>query len=173
MESLEDIEKALSKLVPSAISEKGQQSLEDLIDTLAAEAGEEPEVIEMPQPVTAASQGRVWSWAGGIGAAAAAVVVSLSLPMGAPQSQGLASHANPNVVPAGHNAEKGGVLLLDEVERVEAAEPEDWISITDGETHRPWRYRVVNEQKVQDVETGYKILVSSPAEKVVFRPIDL
>ena len=173
MESLEDIEKALSKLVPSAISEKGQQSLEDLIDSLAVEAGEEPNVVEMPEPepVTAAPKRRVWSWAGGIGAAAAAVVISLTVPMGTPEAQSLASHTNPNVVPAAHNPEKGGLLLLDEVERVEAAEPEDWISEADGEAHRAWRYRVVNEQRVQDVETGYEVTVSCPGEKVVLRPV--
>jgi hypothetical protein len=93
--------------------------------------------------------------------------------MGTPEAQSLASHKNPNVVPAAHNPEKGGLLLLDEVERVEAAEPEDWIAETGGEAHRAWRYRVVNEQQVQDEMTGYQIKVSSPAEKVVFRPIDL
>jgi hypothetical protein len=49
MESPEDIEKALARLVPSAISERGQRSLDDLIDSLAAAGGEEM-VGEMPPP---------------------------------------------------------------------------------------------------------------------------
>jgi hypothetical protein len=169
MESLEDIEKALSKLVPSAISDKGQQDLENLIDSLAAEET----VVEMPQPVTAAPQRRAWSWAGGIGAAAAAVVISMSLPLANPEAnrQAVAINGSPQVVPVNSIAPDEGVVLLDQVERVEAAEPEDWVSEADGVTHRAWRFHVVNEERVQDVKTGYEVTVSRPREKVVLMPV--
>lgn len=171
MESLEDIEKALAKLVPSAISEKGQQDLEDLIDGLAAEAGEEPGIVEMPQPVTSAPNRRVWSWTGGIAAAAAAVVVALTLPQGSPDRD-LQAVSFRGVTPVSNNpAPEDGVLLLGQVERVEAAEPEDWVSEADGVTHRAWRLSVVNEERVQDVKTGYEVTVSRPREKVVLMPV--
>lgn len=173
MESLEDIEKALSRLVPSAISGKGQQSLEDLIDGLAAEAGEEPEVVEMPAPVTAAPKRRVWTWTGGIAAAAAAVVAAMVLPQGNPGGNPgtVAYQGKPQLTPVSHPAPEDGVLLLGQVERVEAAEPEDWVSEADGVTHRAWRFRVVNEERVQDVKTGYEVTVSHPREKVVLMPV--
>ncbi len=47
MESPEDIEKALAALVPSALSARGQHSLDELIDSLAA--GEAP-LAELPEP---------------------------------------------------------------------------------------------------------------------------
>ena len=73
MESPEDIEKALARLVPSAISDQGQRSLEDLIDSLAAG---ETAVVEMPSP-----RRKPWGWmAGGAGAAAAAVTLALLVP---------------------------------------------------------------------------------------------
>jgi hypothetical protein len=173
MESLEDIEKALSRLVPSAISEKGQQSLEDLIDGLAAEAGEEPEVVALPETVTAAPKRRMWNWTGGIAAAAAAVVAALVLPHGNPGGapRTVAYHGNPQVSPVSNPAPEDGVVLLGQTERVEAAEPEDWVSEADGVTHRAWRFRVVNEERVQDVQTGYEVTVSHPREKVVLMPV--
>ena len=77
MESPEDIEKALARLVPSAISDQGQRSLEDLIDSLAAG---ETAVVEMPSP-----RRKPWGWmAGGAGAAAAAVTLALLVPAGEP-----------------------------------------------------------------------------------------
>lgn len=175
MESLEDIEKALLRLVPSAISEKGQQSLDDLIDGLAAEAGEEPGIMEMPapEPAVAVPKRRVWSWTGGIAAAAAAIVAAMVLPQGNPGvgSQAVAYHGNPQVTPAGNSSHEDGILLLGQTERVEAAEPEEWVSEANGVPHRAWRCRVVNEERVQDVKTGYEVTVSRPLEKVVLMPV--
>lgn len=70
MESPEDIEKALSRLMPSAMSGKGQRSLEELVDHLAA--GE--------SAVMKPARRSNWAWVGGIGAAAAAVVVAVGVP---------------------------------------------------------------------------------------------
>lgn len=167
MESPEDIEKALSKLLPSAYSEQGQQRLDELIDRLAAEET----FFEMPEPEKAEPKRRVWAW--GIGAAAAAVVVSLSMP---PAATGISGETpalvgNPAVVPAASVDAGDGIVLLGQVERVEAAEPEDWVSETDGVAHRAWRFRVVDEELVQDVQTGYEVTVSRPREKVVLMPV--
>ena len=63
------------------------------------------------------------------------------------------------------------VVLLGRVERVEAAEPEDMVWETDGVAHRAWRFRVVDEERVQDVRTGYEVTVSSPRERVVLMPV--
>ena len=165
MESPEDIEKALSKLVPSALSERGQRNLEDLIDSLAASEA----VVEMTPP-----KRRYFAWAGGIGAAAAAVALSLSIPLAGPGtgSPNPGTGQKSGVVPAGNIfPDEDRVLLLEQVERVEAAEPEDLVWESDGIAHRAWRFRVVNENRVQDVQTGYEVTVSSPHEKVVLMPV--
>ncbi|WP_193213179.1 hypothetical protein [Luteolibacter marinus] len=156
MESPEEIEKALSRLMPSAISEKGQRSLDELIDSLAA--GEE-QVAEMPR------KSRL-PWWGGVGAAAAAVVVALSLPTG---NQAAVDHSQVQVERTGNS--NGGILLLGQSKRVEAAEPQDWMSESDGVAYRAWRVRVVDEERVQDLETGYEVLVSCPRDEVRLLPV--
>jgi len=153
MESPEEIEKALSRLMPAAISEEGKRSLDALIDGLAA--GDT--VVEMPRK-------SAWPWLGGIGAAAAAVVIALNLPAGSPVSPTVAS------TPPTETRE-GGIVLLQQTERVENAEPEGWMSETDGVAHRAWRVRVVDEERLRDLETGYEVLVSRPREEVILMPV--
>ena len=162
MESPEDIEKALARLMPSAISEKGQRSMEDLIDSLAA--GETvAEVVELP-PAKRPSR---LPWFGGIGAAAAAVVVALSLP----QTHGPAVVKNSTNPPETPAAASNGLVLIGQSEVVEEAVPEDWMSETDGVPHRAWRVRVVDQERLRDVETGYEVLVSHPREEVRLMPV--
>lgn len=156
MESPEDIEKALARLLPSAISDQGQRSLEDLIDSLAA--GET--VVEMPPP-----HRKPWAWIGGIGAAAAAVALALVTPAGEPRAPQFSSTDLPP-------EDEGGFVVLAQSKHVETAEPENWTSESDGVTHRAWRVRVVNQERVQDLETGYEVLVSRPQEEVILMPVN-
>jgi hypothetical protein len=153
MESPEDIEKALFRLMPAAFSKEGQRSLDELVDSLAA--GET--VVKMPRK-------SVWPWVGGIGAAAAAVVVALNFSATRPAASELAVAP----VPA---AKQGGIVLIQQTERVETAVPEDWMSETDGVAHRAWRVRVVDEERLRDLETGYEVLVSRPREEVILMPV--
>lgn len=154
MESPEDIEKALSRLMPAAISEEGKRSLDELIDGLAS--GET--VVVMPPRKSA------WPWLGGIGAAAAAVVIALNLPAGSQAPVKVA--VTPPSIAAGE-----GVVLIQQTERVENAEPDGWMSETDGVAHRAWRVRVVDEERLRDLETGFEVLVSRPREEVILMPV--
>ena len=153
MESPEDIEKALGRLLPSAISERGQKSLEELIDSLAA--GET--VVEMPRKSR-------WPWLGGIGAAAAAVIVAVSLPLANPPPT---ETAEAPVEPA----MKSGIVLIEQTQRVEEAVPEDWMSESEGVPHQAWRVRVVDQDRLRDVQTGYEVVVSRPREEVRLMPV--
>ena len=162
MESPEDIEKALARLVPSAISERGQRSLDDLIDSLAAAGGE-----EIAGEATPPRRAKSWGWIGGIGSAAAAVALALVIPQaGNPEASSL-SDADPAPV-----EEKEDFVVLAQSQLVESAEPEGWTSEADGVTHRAWRVRLVNQERVKDVETGYEVLVSQPQEEVILQPVD-
>lgn len=77
MESSEDIEKALGRLVPSAISERGQRALEGTIDGLSAAAA--------PHLVTPVPRSGWWTAAVAIPtAAAAALAVALVMSKGTP-----------------------------------------------------------------------------------------
>lgn len=153
MESPEEIEKALARLMPAALSEQGKSSLDDLIDGLA---GTEQAAVPPRRPGL--------SWAGGIAAAAAAVVVAFNWPSPAP----LAPAAGPL---AGDAAAESGIVLIRQTERVEDAAPEGWLSETDGVAHRAWRVRVIDEDRVRDVETGYEVTVSRPREEVILMPV--
>jgi hypothetical protein len=68
--------------------------------------------------------------------------------------------------------EKEDFVVLAQSQLVESAEPEGWTSEADGVTHRAWRVRVVNQERVKDVETGYEVLVSQPQEEVILQPVD-
>lgn len=155
MESPEDIEKALSRLMPTALSEPGRRSLDELIDSLATGKP----VATAPAPAS-----RPWAWAAGIAAAAAALGFAL-IPPAATPVEGVAV-TEPTAPATG-----GGVVLIGQSERVETAVPEDWMSESDGVAHRAWRVRVVDEERLHDVETGYEILVSRPREEVVLMPV--
>ena len=139
--------------MPSAISGKGQQALEDLIDGLAGEPSGEK---------VKNSRRIVWPWFGGMATAAAAVGFAFLLP-DAPESkqasQALANDSNE------------GVVLLSQTEKVEAAQPENWMSESDGVAYRAWRVRVVDQDRFQDVETGYEVIVSHPRDEVRLLPV--
>ncbi|MEK7950349.1 hypothetical protein [Luteolibacter soli] len=164
MESPEDIEKALARLMPSAISERGQRSMNDLIDSLAA-----GETVAVELPPAKKSSRLAWFGFGGIGATAAAVALALSLPQGDPGVGSRAVVVNAPVKEA--SAAKSDVVLIGSSEVVEDAVPEDWMSETDGVPHRAWRVRVVDQERVRDVETGYEVLVSRPREEVRLMPV--
>lgn len=157
MESPEELEKALSRLMPSALSEGGLRSLDELIDGLAAGEDRVPST-----PV----KGFSWQWLAGGAAAAAAVVLAVTFPFAAPQDSlrggGLAG---------GGRGIESGMLKIGHSERVEAAVPEDWLSESDGVAHRAWRLRVVDVERLQDLETGYEVSVSRPREQVVLMPV--
>jgi hypothetical protein len=72
---------------------------------------------------------------------------------------------------AGEDAAESGIELIRQTERVEDAEPEGWLSETDGVAHRAWRVRVIDEDRVRDVETGYEVTVSRPREEVILMPV--
>ena len=176
MESPEDIEKALAALVPAAISERGQRSLDDLIDSLAA--GESPlaELPELePEPVTEPApvvRRRPWAWAGiagSAGAAAAAVVIALQMPSRSesPLQVGVAEEA---VVPVVDSAPE--VVSLGRNEFVDSAVPENWMSVKDGVPHRAVRIYYVEEEHLRDQKTGYEMVRTQTREDLDWLPVD-
>ncbi len=92
MESHEQLEKALNRLMPSAISDRGQRALEGAIDSLAA---------GKPVAVSGA-KGSWWPLAIGMpAAAAAAFAVAFSLPRGGGEGgQRVVADVTPSMVPA-------------------------------------------------------------------------
>lgn len=171
MESPEDIEKALAALVPSALSARGQRSLDELIDSLAAgesPLAELPEPEATPAPELAPARRRPWgAWAAATGAAAAAVVFAFQMP-GQHSAQGAAQV----VVTPPAAVTTPEVESLGQDEFVDSAVPENWMSVKDGVPHRAMRVRYVTEERLRDNKTGYEMVVSQAHEDVDWSPID-
>jgi len=153
--------------MPSAISEKGQQSMEALIDSLAA-----GETVAVELPSVKKPSHLPWFGLGGIGAAAAAVVVAFSLSPGESGS-GSRAVAKNNSVPTveADSVSNDGLVLIGSTEVVEDAVPEDWMSETNGVPQRAWRVRVVDQERLRDVETGSEFVISRPREEVRMMPV--
>lgn len=181
MESPEDIEKALAALLPAAISERGQRSLDELIDSLAAgeaplaelpelEAEPEAEPAAAPAPVVSR---RPWAWAGIAGAAgafAAAVAMVFQMPAttGRPSFGTTPDLATVPVV-ATTTPE---VESLGRNEFVDSAVPENWMSVKDGVPHRAVRIYYVEEEHLRDKKTGYEMVRTQTREDLDWLPID-
>ncbi|RYD51239.1 MAG: hypothetical protein EOP83_23555 [Verrucomicrobiaceae bacterium] len=135
--------------------------MDDLIDSLAA-----GETVAVELPSVRKPSRLSWFGFGGIGAAAAAVVVAFSLPQG-----GKSSVVVENAPVRENPTAKVDVVLIGSSEVVEDAVPEDWMSETDGVPHQAWRVRVVDQERLRDVETGYEVLVTRPREEVRLMPV--
>jgi hypothetical protein len=156
MESPEELEKALARLMPAAISTRGRESMEDLLDALAG--GEADAVAQIPPPAP-----RRWIWWSGGAAAAAAVVLALNLPQAGPA---VVAATGPAAMPAADE-----LVLVGQTEVVEEAVPEDWMSESNGVPHRAWRVRVLDRERLRDVATGHEVIVTRPREEIRLIPV--
>lgn len=94
MESPEDLEKALGRLMPTALSDRGQRALERTVDSLAA---------GHPAAGVSAAPARPAWWPLAVGmpaAAAAAFAIALSLPRGGSEPESAAAADPPVPEPA-------------------------------------------------------------------------
>ena len=94
------------------------------------------------------------------------MVIALSIPQG--KTPVVVEKSAGPVVPA---AASEGLVLIGSSEVVEEAVPEDWMSESDGVPHRAWRVRLVDQERLRDVETGLEVLVSRPREEVRLMPV--
>ena len=151
METPEQIEKALGRLVPPALSEEGTASIEAALDELAAADGGTHETTP---------PARRW-WLGGA-AAAALGLAAIPLWWGPVES------------PAGPVAslEREPMVLLEESGRVISAEEDlTLLAQEDGSVHRAWHVRVVDEERYRDMETGLEVQVVHPRDELVLLPV--
>ena len=148
MDHLSDIEKKLAQLVPPALSEHGQRKLEDVIDDLAG-----------VESVSARSH-----WRGGL--KVAAIVAVLAVPVVLFQWGG--------AVKGDHSMDIADVVSFPEMElltassRIDGQENDGLIVPVNGTApHYRYRYRVVEEEKVRDSETGMVVTLRQPRHEVL------
>lgn len=150
----EDVEAALARLMPPALSEECQLEIEELFDdggTL------EPDVS------VRTGFCRWLAAAGGI-AAAIGALIAIFLPTG--------DHGSPPAVAAAVPvAQSYGLVLVSESDRIESMTDEGWQEDSDGNAMHALRLSVVEENSLRDEETGIIVLVSEPREEILFTPI--
>lgn len=161
MQTPDSIEAALARLMPPALSESGQRSIEAMLDELAATA---------PRAKAAHLPWLRWSVPTGIAAALAAVSgwFLWQQPAAAP----IAVVAAPTVAPVvpDHDA---GLVLVSESSRVEEMLDEGLVGNPEGSALQAVRFRVVETNTFRDEESGIEVQVSEPREETLLMPVSV
>jgi len=142
----DEMENALMRLIPVALSDEAQAAIETQIDDLAGGGSAKHDFS------------RSAKWVGGI-AAAVAVGVYL-LPFGFRAGTPLAE-AKPDE----------GMVVLTELDRVENVRDEGLFVDAAGSAVRKMSVRVVGESKIRDEETGIEVTLTEPREEMYLMPI--
>ncbi|HVJ46995.1 MAG TPA: hypothetical protein VM511_11450 [Luteolibacter sp.] len=154
MQPPDSIEAMLDRLMPTAISEKGQRSLDEMLDELCG-----PEIVEAP-----VVRRNHWKYAVAPVGIAAAVAVAVFLP-GKETKKGVSS---PAVVAIADEE----FSLVGESDRIEALADEGLVADPMGGVMQAMRVRVVGENTFRDEETGIVMQISEPREEMLFYQVN-
>lgn len=143
----DEMEKALKRLMPTALSEAVQAEIESQIDELAGGL----EVFRH-------DFSRWAKWLGGIAAAVAIGV--FAFPFG-----------DRETTPLVDIAEDDGMVVLAELERVEKVRDEGLFVDAGGSAVRKMSVRVVGESRILDEETGIEVTLTEPREEMYLLPV--
>ena len=161
MQTPDPIEAVLARLMPPAMSEEGQRSIEAMLDELAVAVA----------PVAVAGSWRRWMWGG---AAAAGVTLAVGLWAGAGEDVGGVLPVVEAAFADAEGAEEGGSLrLLQSTDRIEAVADAGWMGDPDGVAMSAVRIRVVEAETFEDEETGIVVQVSDPRDEVILTPVSV
>jgi len=147
-----DIEKALARLMPTALSESASKEINGLIDELAGE-----ENYNSPTK---------YKWPAIVGIAAA---IAFGI---------FVFKATPNIAPAltstkNIQTEEASPTMsfLSETDRVENMKDEGLFVDAGGSAVRKVRVRVVEESQIRDEETGIVMMLTEPREELYMVPV--
>ena len=157
MQAPNPIESALARLMPPALSEVGQRSIEAMLDELAATT---------PQASTPLTHRPWWDrrFTLPVGIAAALAALLALVPRNPTGALPLAINW-----PASEIAT--GLVLVSESDRIEAMSDEGWVADPDGGAMQAVRVRVVEANTLRDEETGIVVQVSDPREEMILTPV--
>jgi hypothetical protein len=147
-----DIEKALERLMPVALSERASRETNTLIDELSGETPTKKQTY------------RKWPAALGI-AAAISLAAFISLPKSQPATQQTAAKESTS------ESAEPTIAFLAEADRVENVRDEGLYIDTGGSAVRKLRVRVVAETSIRDEETGIVFQLTSPREELHMLPV--
>lgn len=157
MQTPEEIEAALSCLMPSSMSGQASRSIEEMLDGLAGG-------VQGHSAGDARAIGRssfsYWL-SGGL---AAAIALGFILP-DVKKTGPLAS-----VEPLTDEA-FAGLVLVGESEHIESMTDEGWLADPDGAAMQAVRIRAVGANRLRDEETGIVVEISEPRDEVLLMPV--
>lgn len=155
LETADDIENALGRLMPVALSERAGTELDEMIDSLSGNLE-----VEGSEP----GWNVKWRVFGGI--AAAAAFAALIFSSGPSSEKDLSDSTTRNV-----SDEAAEVVFLTESDRVEEVSDEGLYVDAGGSAVRKVRVRVVEESQLRDEETGIVVMLTEPREETYMVPV--
>ncbi len=158
MQAPDPIETILARLMPTALSDRGQMDLEEMVSDLAGPP---------PENVTTISSGK---WiarcliGGGIAAAIGAMCAIF------PMIHRSSAHEAAQVSDSTTSA---GFVLVSESDRIESVTDEGWLKDSEGSPMHSVRLKTVQENKVRDQQSGMVVQISEPREEILMMPAGL
>ncbi len=153
-QNFEEMEKALSRLMPVAVSEDAQDRMDEMLDELAGDS----EVTRFDFRKSAK-----WLAAGGI-AAALGLGAYVSVPDQINPLKAIEFVSNQNDL-------EPELIFLSESDRVEGVSDEGLYIDSGGSAVRKVRIRVVGESQIRDEETGIVVMLTEPREEMYMVPV--
>lgn len=153
-QNFEEMEKALSRLMPVAVSEDAQERMDEMLDQLAGDS----KVARFDFRKSAK-----WLAAGGI-AAALGLGAYVSVPDQNNPLKAIESVSNQNDL-------EPELIFLSESDRVEGVSDEGLYIDSGGSAVRKVRIRVVGESQIRDEETGIVVMLTEPREEMYMVPV--
>lgn len=142
----DEMEKALMRLMPVALSDTAQAAMDARIDELAGDQ------------VVPHDFSRWAKWLGGI--AAALTIGIFTIPFG-----------NWESAPVVDVEDDDKMVVIDDLDRVENVRDEGLFVDASGSAVRKMSVRVIGESKVRDAETGIEVTLTAPREEMFLMPI--
>jgi hypothetical protein len=143
----DEMEKALMRLMPAALSDSAQAVIEDRLDELA-DGGE----------VVRHDFSRWAKWLGGMAAAAAIGIFA-------------STAGSRNTAPLADTGLEDGMVVITELDRVENVHDEGLFVDAGGSAVRKMRVRVIGESRIRDAETGIEVTLTEPREEMYLMPV--
>ena len=154
------IEDALARLMPKAISEEGQRSLDAMLDELCGE-----EELPAAEVIPIQRRGVKGGWqilvSAGIAACLALIVTFRSE----------TTERGP-LAPVAATVPEENLVLVSESDRIEKMSDEGWMEDPQGGMMQAVRMRVVEENSLRDEETGIVVRISEPREELLLIPVN-
>lgn len=159
MKSPEEIEQALQRLVPPALSARGHANVSAMLASLAEKAQPAAEVVDFPTPARKFPLRQA--------AAAAVAIAALAL-------MGIAYSPTPDAIttalPTPVVEKENSPVLIDRMELTDGMTVEGTLTAADGTIMNQVKRRVETHERYRDTQKGYLITVSETRDEKVLLP---